>query len=676
MNLLNSQKRERSRNRLLRVSALLAACISIAGAVLAGPLNDAKSAYRSRDYTTAQKLAEQAIQANPNDPDPYVVLGSASAKLGDKSGAQEAWGNVLRLDPDLKSVKDKSGFLTAYRGVGGQVSQGSGNSQPSANSNGSGATGAAAGDILRALQSGNVYVAPEIRNEINADALRASAGPTTKLVVVTTVYPYRSREEMAAKLREALNLGEGVVVVGTPKGIGASSGRLSPSQITTALSNAKLNQIATSQGFVPAMVAAAQAMNGEVVTDRRQDTGRSGGILFLILGGIGALVGWKALQKRRSLKAAKDPVEKLNRQVLDNLSYVDGYLDLLPKGAEADNARALRQSAYEKYATVGALLKDSKSPDELRRAQPLAAQALSELTECRSAIDKATGGTGVAMGISEIPSLQTDAERAASFRASERLKAAEQVGSESEASRYQAEIDNIPADQRGVSFFSGRPLPTSELVPVTLTIQGQKRTVMASRDEAEAIRRGETPQVRAFEQNGQYVPWYENRNYDPYRDYYGGYGGRGALGTFVDFYVLSSLLGGGMFGGYGPWGFGGWGYGMGMPYGFGGGYSGYYGPGAVYGDGGYGGSYGNYGGGGGDFGGAADAAPVDNAGGFDFLGQQGYNDTAQQPDSGGGGFFDGFFGGGGGDSGGGDSGGDFGGGGDFGSGGDFGGGGD
>ena len=264
--------------------------------------------------------------------------------LGDKSGAREAWGNVLRLDPNLNSVKEKASFLAAYRGVGGQVSADSGSSQTAD----SGATGAASGDILRALQSGNVYVAPEIRNEINADALQSAAGPTTKLVVLTTVYPYRSREEMAAKLREALNLGEGVVVVGTPKGIGASSGRLSPSQITTALSDAKLNQIATTKGFVPAMVAAAQAVTGEVVTDRRQDTGRAGGILFLVLGGIGALVGWKALQNGRSLQAAKDPVEKLNRQVLDNLSYVDGYLDLLSKGAEADHARALRQSAYEK----------------------------------------------------------------------------------------------------------------------------------------------------------------------------------------------------------------------------------------------------------------------------------------------------------------------------------------
>ena len=70
----------------------------------------------------------------------------------------------------------------------------------------------------------------------------------------------------------------------------------------------------------------------------------------------------------------------------------------------------------------GRFLGTPKVRTRLRRAQPLAEQALSELNECRSAIDKATGGTGVAMGISEIPSLQTDAERAASFRASEKLK--------------------------------------------------------------------------------------------------------------------------------------------------------------------------------------------------------------------------------------------------------------
>ena len=143
MSILIQQKRRRSR--VLQMSAMLAACISIAGAVLAGPLDDAKSAYRNRDYSTAQRLAGQAAQENPNDPGSYVVIGSARAKLGDKSGAREAWGNVLRLDPDLKSVKNKSGFMKAYQSVGGQASGGNGDTPSSAGAGNAGAAGSVAG---------------------------------------------------------------------------------------------------------------------------------------------------------------------------------------------------------------------------------------------------------------------------------------------------------------------------------------------------------------------------------------------------------------------------------------------------------------------------------------------------------------------------------------------------
>jgi len=244
------------------------------------------------------------------------------------------------------------------------------------------------------------------------------------------------------------------------------------------------------------------------------------------------------------------------------------------------------------------------------------------------------------------------------------------VRDEQEAARLQQEIDAIPASDRGVSFFSGQPLPTSQLIPVTLVIGGKKRTVMASRDEAAAIARGETPNVRAFpDEQGQYSPWYDNRRYDPYRDYYGGWGGGygrgGGLGTLVDLYLLSHVFGGGMFGGYGGWGYGGVGWGGGDVVN-----NNYYygGDGGPVGDGVFGSGGGQYSGDGGGF-----NAPVENAGGFDFFGQGGYDDTSAQSGASGGGFFDGIFGGGG-DSGGGFDfgGGDFGGG-DFG-GGDFGGG--
>ena len=328
-------------------------------------------------------------------------------------------------------------------------------------------------------------------------------------------------------------------------------------------------------------------------------------------------------------------------KVIADFTYVDGYLDLLPAGAAADTARANRASAYERLATANGVLQVAKTPGEIQRAQPLLLEAQQMLTACRAAIDQATGGTGVVIRAPEAPSLQTDAERGRAYLAGNGLKPVESVASASERDRLQQEINAIPADQRGVSFFSGRPMPASELTPVTMVIGGQKRTVMATRDEAAAIARGETPNVRAFaDATGRYTPWYEYRGYDPYRDYYGGWGGGSGLGTLVDLYVLTNLLGPATWGGYGPWGYGGFGYGMPMPVyydnpGFYGGYDAGYDPN-------FGGGYvdnGNNGGGmygptpaeavgffGGDnSGGGYDPAPND-AGGADFFGQNGGND--------------------------------------------------
>lgn len=651
---------------MLRVAAVLAAFVAVASVAFAGPYQDAQKAYARGDYPTALRLAQQAVQENPNEPRAYVALGTVERKLGDAKAARDAWSNVFRLDPTLRSVNNKAGFLQAYQAVGGQPPVNPGGPMvPAGGSDTSSAvTGTQATAIIQALTQGNVYVAPDLKGEVDPAALDAAASATTKIVVLPTVFPYRSRDAMADDLRQRLNLGEGVVVVGTPKGVSASSGRLSHQQVSDALAKAGLDQVYAGGGLTAAIVRAAQATTGEVSDVRRGASNALAGILFGGLALIAGFVGFGAYKKTQALNVVREPLERSRQQVLENLTYVDGYLDLLPKGDDADRARALRQSAYEKYSTVTGLLQSPKSPDELRQAQPLMAQAMQELEECRRLIDKATGGTGVAMGVAPLPDQATDADRAARFRADLRqggaaLKPVEQVSSTQEAARLQQEIESIPADQRGVSFFSGQPLPASELVPVTITVNGQKRTVLASHAEADAIARGQTPPVRAFQQGSQYVPWYEYRGYDPYRDYYGGWGmgdGRGVLGTLVDFYVLSHLFGGGLFGGYGPWGWGGWGWGMPAPPVIVNNYPGYSGP--IYDGAGNAGGFDFLGGGG-----AAAAPEPEHAGGFDFFGQQGYDDTA--PDPGGG--FD--FGGGGADFGGG---GDFGGG-DFG-GGDFGGG--
>jgi tetratricopeptide (TPR) repeat protein len=631
----------RGLSRAARWGAPLAAVVLLAGAAFAGPYEDADRAFRARDYAAAARYARQGIEQSPNDVRLYTALGAALHKQGDNAGAREAWDNVFRLDPNLRSIRDDAGFLRAYRSVGGTMAPGGGSGQRSASR--SGGTSAEANQIIRALTEGDVYVHPDLAGQVDADAIRATvqaARPTVvKVVAVPKLGPYPTPAAMADDLRKQLDLsGDAAVVVGTPRRLAASSGRLSSAQVDEALREAGLAQAYAQGGLGDALAVAARAMGGQVRADQRGDANRAGSLGLLALLAVGGGLAFVAARRGRALADAKAPGEQLRQEALKNLSYVDGYLDLLPAGASAERARALRASAYEKYATANALLNQSKDPNEVRQAEPLLRQALDELTECRSEIDRATGGTGVAMSVPEIPTLETDADRV------RRFKTAEQIKSREEADRLQREIDALPEDQRGVSFFSGQPLPKGQLVPVQLVIDGQKRTVMASREEAEQIKRGQTPQVRAFDDgNGQYVPWYENRRYDPYRDYYGGWGMGGfggGMGTFVNLFLLSQLFGGGLFHGYG--------YGYGAP--------------VVINNypGGYG--YGDNGGfGGGGFFGGADPGPQydptpDHSGGFDFFGQQGYDDTSGDGfgfgDSGGADFGGGDFGGG--DFGGGD----------------------
>ena len=631
-----------------RVPALLAVTLSLSAAVWAGPLQDADRAYRGGNYVAAAQYARQAISENDQNPSAYVALGASLKKSGDLAGAKQAWDRVLALDPNLRSVKDDASFLKAYRSIGGDPDAAR---QAGQSSRGAVRGDATANDILNALRTGSVYVHPDLAGEVDAAkieaATRAVSPTVVKVVVVAKLGQYPSRAAFADDLRKQLNLGEnGAVLVATPKGISGVSERLSSAQVDTAFESADVRTALAQGGLNAAVPVAVKTFNGAVTADRRTDSQRSGGLLVGALALAGGGLAFYGMKKGAAMDRAKSPVETVRQDVLRNLSYVDGYLDLLPAGADTDRAKTLRAQAYEKYTRATQTMQSARRPEDVREAFPVLESALADLNECRADIDRATGGTGVAMAIPEIPDLSSDKTRAENFRRVEELR------SQVEADRLQREVEAIPQSERGVSFFSGQPLPKSELVPVQIVIDGQKRSVMATRQEAAQIMRGETPNVRAFDDGrGNYVPWYESRGYDPYRSYYGGYGSGGGLGTFVNLMTLSYLFnGGGIFGGYGGWG----GYGYGHGYGgWGGGYEGVVPAGGN--DGGF------FGGNGSQY----DATP-DHSGGFDFFGQGGYN---EQSNDGGFGFGDS-----GGDSGGGFDfgGGDFGGG-DFG-GGDFGGG--
>lgn len=84
----------------------------------------------------------------------------------------------------------------------------------------------------------------------------------------------------------------------------------------------------------------------------------------------------------------------------------------------------------------------------------------------------------------------------------------------------QTDWNTIPANERGVSFFSGRPALLRELTPVTVPIGGRPQKVLVDARDYALLQSGQTPPVRVFTQNGRSVPWYAHSSYDPYRDYY------------------------------------------------------------------------------------------------------------------------------------------------------------
>ena len=84
----------------------------------------------------------------------------------------------------------------------------------------------------------------------------------------------------------------------------------------------------------------------------------------------------------------------------------------------------------------------------------------------------------------------------------------------------QTDWNTMPTNERGVCFFCSRPCLLRELTPVTVPIGGRARQVLACPQDLTAVRAGNLPPIRAFERNGQQVPWYAYDRYNPYHDYY------------------------------------------------------------------------------------------------------------------------------------------------------------
>ncbi len=385
--------------------------------------------------------------------------------------------------------------------------------------------------VFQTLSAENTYVDPRIGGvdaaRLNSAAMQGQDHPHTlvKIALLATLPAgERSRGGYAGRLHQTLGLEKNglvlVVLQGRGKGVNVVTtelGRDENDRLARKFSSAILTN--PTEGTAQLAEAVAADVNGK-------EYGSSAWlwVVFLaVIVGITALLVSGSRRKKRELTAARGPIDAQRDHVLSGIEYIDGYADVLPKNnPDSDQVRIFRQSASAKYEQAVKILDRASEMTDLGRAQNLFAQAQIDLDQSRKFLDRATGGTG------NIPG--DDALRPPPLP------------------ETQPEVESIPANQRGVSFFSSRPAPLSSLVPVTLTIGGQSRQVLVTADEADSLRQGRMPEVLAFQQGGRNVPWYEYNNYDPYRDYWryenAGWGGLGTglMAGFIGAELLGGLL--------------------------------------------------------------------------------------------------------------------------------------
>ena len=529
-------------------------CLALARVAQAGPLDVGTREYKSGQYAQAAASFQQAVGQTQGSEraKAYYQLGNAYHRLHQDPQALDAYQHAVQIDPQKSFASSPEKFDEAVARV-------SGGAPVTARQRRGGLTGdavpAGRDPAYQTLTTSNVYVDPRLTSinsgQLEQAALQSQGNPHTvvKIAVLGSLPGnFRSVGQYAGLLHRNLALGKNGLVVdvlgGPTQGVAVVTTGLSESE-DAHLAQQYGPQIAASP--TTGTAALAQAVAGDINSHEYRGAAVLWIIFIIAVVAVAVLLASASRQRRQRIAvSARQPVDALRANVLSGIEYIDGYADVLPKNnPDSDQVRAFRQSADGKYEQAAKILGQATEVSDIQRAQGLLQGAQADVQQARRYLDRATGGTG------NIPG--DDAVRPQPLPENEQ------------------QVQAVPQDQRGVSFFSSQPAPLGSLVPVTVTVNGQSRQVLATPAEAEELRQGRMPQVRAFSVNGQYVPWYEYNSYDPYRDYWqyqnsgwGGFGGGVAAGL-----VGAELLGD-LFAprGYGYGGFGYGGYGYGTPFAF------------------------------------------------------------------------------------------------------------
>ncbi len=476
----------------------VAAVLLLATNLRADPFREGRDLYKAGKYRESVAKLEEATRLEPGNAKAWWQLNFAYNKLQRYGDALRAAQQAGRIDPSYSFASSPAKYretVDRLRSKAGRQPRGS----TQTSSSQLGPLSGPDGTMSEQLLSRGVFV--QHGATVDVDRLVKVIQDLKPIEVRFLVFGSNagssalSRE--ADRVRRYLGLREGYVIACSRAGVAASSERLNTATLR------ELTRQAAVQMEAGNYTGALEQLARGLVATRARQVATARVTWSTILGTLaGVAVLWIVLRRvgrAKAMKARRSVLEQRKAEVIAQMNYLDDSAGAIPAAA-AGIARQARQEAGAKLDEAARIMVKARDEYELSQALDLLDSAAATTQYARSVVDAALSGKPLPTppGRGSMPPVYPEAV----------------------SSGAQTNWDEVPETERGVCFFCSRPSLLGELTPVTIQLDGQEQKVLACRQDYEAIREGRPPQIRAFQREGRYVPWYADPDYDPYRDYY------------------------------------------------------------------------------------------------------------------------------------------------------------
>ncbi len=488
----------------------------------ADALSEGRALYQQKNYTAAAQKFLQATQENPNNAKAWWHLGFADRKLGRYPDALKAFQKAGRIDPTDSFASSPAKYQQILSQTQADINRGS-----TGNHGGTGGyhrSSSKEQNIVTALQTSDVYLSPGFkadagRLQSTADSLRPLA---VKFVVLNSEIHGRSLMQAARRLHHYLSLGKGILILASHRGVAAYAQGISIS--TLGRETRKVAPIMEGGDYTTGLAQLAQNLAADEKAGATRSTIAWGTVFGIVAIIIVLAILFSAVSRRRTALARREKLSKQREQVVNQFNFISNQLETT-EGPQVAIARQSRAAAGTKLDEASQLLVKASSEYDFQRVQTLLDQAEADLISARRALG---GDSAPTAGVA--------------------------TGATAPASNATTDWDKVPTEQRGVCFFCSKPALLNELTPVNVNLGGEERKVLACADDLNTVKSGQMPNIRAFNVNGQMVPWYANNQYNPYNNYYSsGFDSGSFLGDMVSMYMINQMFWG--------WNQPGWGWG-------------------------------------------------------------------------------------------------------------------